>query len=170
MSFLADLESELTKAGIPARRRARIVAEFTDHLSQDPAADLGEPEALAQQFADELGTRLARVTAYRAFAVLAVAGIALLVTFFDGGRTWGGWVGYGSHPASGFMPGWWVPLMVLWFVTAQVAPRIWSAGVAPCVAAATRASDQGRGRCGHQPPCRARAAFRCVHDAAAAGH
>jgi hypothetical protein len=76
---------------------------------------------LARQFADELGTRLARESAYRAFALLAVAGITLLVTFFDGGRTWGGWIGYGSHPTSGFMPGWWVPLMVVWFVTAQVA-------------------------------------------------
>lgn len=121
MTYLNDLDSELLRAGIPARRRRRILTEFTDHLAEDPAAELGAPEDLARQFADELGTRLARITAYRAFGVLAVAAITLLVMFFEGGRTWGGWVGYGSHPYSGFMPSWWVPLMVVWFVTAQVA-------------------------------------------------
>ncbi len=121
MNYLDELDSELASAGIPARRRRRIVAEFTDHLGEDPAAELGAAKDLARQFADELGTRLARITAYRAFAVLALAGVVLLVMFFEGGRTWGAWVGYGSHPASGFIPGWWVPLMVVWFVTAQVA-------------------------------------------------
>jgi hypothetical protein len=121
MTYLDDLDSELQQAGIPARRRGRILTEFTDHLSENPAAELGAPQDLARQFADELGTRLARITAYRAFGVLAVAAITLLVMFFEGGRTWGGWVGYGSHPHSGFVPSWWVPLMVVWFVTAQVA-------------------------------------------------
>jgi hypothetical protein len=123
MNYLEELDSELAAAGIPARRRRRIVAEFTDHLDQNPAAELGAAGDLARQFADELGTRLARITAYRAFAVLAIAGIALVTMFFDGGRTWGAWVGYGSHPSGfgGFIPGWWVPLMVLWFVSAQVA-------------------------------------------------
>ena len=121
MNYLDELDSELAAAGIPARRRARIVAEFTDHLGENPAAELGAAKDLARQFADELGTRLARITAYRAFAVLAVAGITLGVMFFGGGRTWGAWVGYGSNPYDGVIPGWWVPLMVLWFVTAQVA-------------------------------------------------
>jgi hypothetical protein len=121
MSYLDEFASELTRAGIPSRRRARILAEFADHLHEDPQAELGTPHELAREFADQMGTRLARVTAYRAFGVLAVAATVLAVMFFDGGRTWGGWVGYGSHPASGYMPSWWVPLMVVWFVTAQVA-------------------------------------------------
>lgn len=121
MTYMDELEGELQRAGIPARRRRRILAEFTDHLSENPTAELGAPQDLARQFADELGTRLARITAYRAFAVLAVAGITMVVMFFEGGRTWGGWVGYGSHPHTGFMPSWWVPLMVVWFITAQVA-------------------------------------------------
>jgi hypothetical protein len=121
MNYLDALESELKSAGIPARRRARIITEFADHLQQDPAAELGAPRQIARQFADELGTRLARITAYRAFAVMALAGIVLFAMFFEGGRTWGGWVGYGSHPASAYIPGWWLPLMLIWFVTAQVA-------------------------------------------------
>jgi hypothetical protein len=50
------------------------VAEFEDHLACDPSANLGEPRALARQFADELGTSLARRAAFRACLSLAVAG------------------------------------------------------------------------------------------------
>ncbi len=38
MRYLDAFESELTRAGIPARRRARILFEFADHLHEDPAA------------------------------------------------------------------------------------------------------------------------------------
>ncbi len=121
MNYLEALESELKQAGIPPRRRARIVTEFADHLHENPDAELGAPRLLARQFADVLGTRLARSTAYWAFGVLAVAAIVLVVMFFEGGRTWGGWVGYGSHPWSGYIPSWWVPLMIVWFISAQLA-------------------------------------------------
>lgn len=121
MNYVDSLEAELAAAGIPARRRARIVAEIADHLHENPQADLGAPRDLARQFADELGTRLARGTAYRAFAALAVAGIVLIVMFLDGGRTWGGWVGYGRYPVSGYFPWWWVPVIVVCFISAQVA-------------------------------------------------
>jgi len=115
------LEVELVATGIPARRRARIVAELSDHLHENPAAELGAPRDLARQFADQLGTRLARSTAYRAFVVLAVAAIVLVVMFFKGGRTWGGWVGYGHYPVSFYFPWWWVPMMFVWFISAQIA-------------------------------------------------
>ena len=121
MNYVESLEVELAAAGIPARRRARIVAEFADHLHEDPQARLGAPHDLARQFADELGTRLARGTAYRAFAALAVAALVLIVMFFKGGRTWGGWVGYGYYPVSYYFPWWWVPMMLVCFVSAQVA-------------------------------------------------
>lgn len=121
MSYVDSLEVELAAAGIPARRRARIVAEFSDHLHENPEAELGAPRDLARQFADELGTRLARGTAYRAFAALAVAAIVLVVMFFNGGRTWGGWVGYGYYPVSYYFPWWWVPMMIVCFISAQVA-------------------------------------------------
>jgi hypothetical protein len=121
MNYLEALESELKQAGIPPRRRARIVTEFADHLQENPEAELGAPRLLARQFADVLGTRVARSTAYWAFSVLAVAAIVLVVMFFEGGRTWGGWVGYGSHPWSAYIPSWWVPLMIVWFISAQLA-------------------------------------------------
>lgn len=81
-SYLHELDAELARASIQRRLRARIVAEFADHLASDPALDLagspaatlGEPRVLARQFADELGTTLARRAATRAFAALAVAG------------------------------------------------------------------------------------------------
>lgn len=72
---LDQLSSELTAAGIRGARHRRIVAEFADHLHENPAADLGAPEAIARQFADELGTSFARRAALAAFAALAVAGI-----------------------------------------------------------------------------------------------
>jgi hypothetical protein len=121
MNYLDALESELTRAGIPRRRRARILTEFADHLDENPEAELGAPHELARQFADELGTQLARGAAYRTFGILAVAGTVLVIMFLEGGRMWGGWVGYGSHPNSAYMPSWWIPLMVVWFISAQVA-------------------------------------------------
>lgn len=122
MSYVDSLEVELAAAGIPARRRARIVAEFSDHLHENPEAELGATRDLARQFADELGTRLARGTAYRAFVALAVAATVLIVMFFNGGRTWGGWVGYGHYPVSYYLHRWWwVPMMLVCFISAQVA-------------------------------------------------
>ncbi len=122
MNYTDSLELELAAAGIPSRRRARIVAEFSDHLHENPQAELGAPRDLARQFADELGTRLARVTAFRAFAALAIAATVLVVMFFTGGRTWGGWVGYGHYPVSYYLhTWWWVPLMLVCFISAQVA-------------------------------------------------
>jgi hypothetical protein len=122
MNYVDSLEVELAAAGIPARRRARIVAEFSDHLHENPEAELGAPRDLARQFADELGTRLARGTAYRAFAALAVAAIVLVVMFFTGGRAWGGWVGYGHYRVSYYLHlWWWVPMMLVCFISAQVA-------------------------------------------------
>lgn len=121
MTYLEALESELKHAGIPPRRRARILAEFADHLQENPEAELGAPRLLARQFADVLGTRLARSTACWAFGVLAIAAIVLVIMFFEGGRIWGGWGGYGSDPHSAYMPSWWVPLMIVWFFSAQLA-------------------------------------------------
>jgi hypothetical protein len=77
--YLTDLDVQLDRAGIRGRRRKRIVTEFADHLSCDSDADLGDPTALATQFADELGTSFARAAAYQAFVALALAGILVVV-------------------------------------------------------------------------------------------
>jgi hypothetical protein len=76
-----DLSRELRAAGIRGRLHARIVAEFSDHLQENPAANLGEPRQLARQFADELGTVQARRAGAGAFAALAVAGALLFALF-----------------------------------------------------------------------------------------
>jgi len=77
--YLGQLEAELARAGIRGGRRARIIAEFRDHLDCSPDADLGEPGAIAVQFADELGTSFARTAAFRAFLALALAGLLVAV-------------------------------------------------------------------------------------------
>lgn len=83
MTWLDELERELRRARIPASRRRRILAELADHLACDPAAEerLGEPAALARQFADQIGTALARRAAFAAFLALVPLG-ALFVALF----------------------------------------------------------------------------------------
>jgi hypothetical protein len=76
--YLSDLDAQLASAGIRGARRERIVAEFADHLRCDPAADLGDPALLATQFADELGTTLARRAAFQAFVALSLAAIVIV--------------------------------------------------------------------------------------------
>jgi hypothetical protein len=76
--YLDRLRRELTAVGIRGARRARILDELADHLACDPIAELGDPGVLATQFADELGTSLARAAAFRAFAALAVTGAILV--------------------------------------------------------------------------------------------
>lgn len=83
MSYLDALRDELTAVGIGRRRRARIITEFADHLQCDPNAQLGEPSPLARQFADELGTTLARRAAFVALAGLAVAAGLFAVGFLS---------------------------------------------------------------------------------------
>lgn len=118
MNYLDALESELKATGVPANRRARILAEFADHLHEDANAQLGAPHDLARQFADELGTRAARNAAFRVFAVLAVAGIALAVMFLAVGRMRGVTIEGGTHVPT---PSWAAPIMLVAALAAQVA-------------------------------------------------
>lgn len=75
------LDRELRALGVPARRRRRIRLELEDHLACDPRADLGEPAALARQFADELGTAYARRAAFGSFLALAPLGVLFVAVF-----------------------------------------------------------------------------------------
>jgi hypothetical protein len=119
MTYLNALETELSNAGVPAGRSRRILAEFADHLHEDPAAELGPPEELAHQFADELGTGLARTAAFRAFAALAFAGVSLVAMFVAAGR-WRGLNMYGAHRQVA-TPTWTMPVMLTVTLIAQVA-------------------------------------------------
>lgn len=73
-AFETQLSRELSAVGVTGRARRRILDEFADHLACDPDAQLGEPVALARQFADEVGSARARRAAVIAFAALALAG------------------------------------------------------------------------------------------------
>ena len=75
------LSRELSAVGISGQLRRRILDEIGDHLSCDPQAPLGEPQALAREFADVVGTARAKTAALAAFASLVVAGAMLAVAF-----------------------------------------------------------------------------------------
>jgi hypothetical protein len=91
--FLTGLGSELSVVGIRGRLRRRIISEFADHLACDPAASLGEPRALARQFADEVGTARARRAAISGFAALALAGTLFGLAFLTSGNA-----AFGAEP------------------------------------------------------------------------
>jgi hypothetical protein len=76
-----DLDRELRAVGVPAGRRHRIRLELEDHLACDPGADLGDPHALARQFADELGSVYARRAGFAVFLVLVPFGLLFGAVF-----------------------------------------------------------------------------------------
>lgn len=82
--MIDELDRELRRLRVPARRRRRIRLELEDHLACDPATDLGDPAALARQFADELGTAYARRAGFAVFIALAPVGILFGVLFLAG--------------------------------------------------------------------------------------
>jgi hypothetical protein len=87
--FESRLGHDLTAVGIHGRLRGRILAEYADHLACDPDAQLGEPGALARQFADEVGSTRARRAAVIAFAALALAGILFAAAFVTSSSAFG---------------------------------------------------------------------------------
>jgi hypothetical protein len=87
--FQSRLGHELRRAGIRGRLRARILAEYADHLASDPEAQLGEPRALARQFADEVGSTRARRAAVTAFGTLALAGSLFGLAFVTSDAVFG---------------------------------------------------------------------------------
>ena len=78
--MIEQLRRELGAVGIRGPRRDRILAEFADHLACDPAAELGEPRALAEQFANELATTGARRAAFGTFTALSLVAVAFVGT------------------------------------------------------------------------------------------
>jgi hypothetical protein len=81
MSWLRDLADELRALDVPRSERRRILAEFHDHIASEPGCEdrLGDPHALATQFADELATDQARRSAFGAFLALASTAVVLFV-------------------------------------------------------------------------------------------
>ncbi len=87
--FQTQLGRELSAAGITGRARRRILDEFADHLACDPNAQLGEPAALARQFADEVGSARARRAAVVSFGALALAGSLFGLAFVTSDAAFG---------------------------------------------------------------------------------
>ncbi|HLX33140.1 MAG TPA: hypothetical protein VKR79_10300 [Gaiellaceae bacterium] len=79
--MIGRLDDELKELGVPSDRRRRIRLELEDHLACDPEADLGEPVALARQFADELGTAYARRGGFTIFLALVPLGVLFVALF-----------------------------------------------------------------------------------------
>ena len=77
--MIETLASELAAAGVRGRQRERILAEVADHLACDPQADLGDPQALAQEFADDLAVETTRRAAGWAFGALVLVAAAVAV-------------------------------------------------------------------------------------------
>ncbi|HEX3976207.1 MAG TPA: hypothetical protein VHW96_08060 [Solirubrobacteraceae bacterium] len=84
-AFETQLSRELSAVGIRGRLRGRILSEYADHLVCDPEAQLGQPEALARQFADEVGSVRARRAAVTGFGGLALAGTLFGLAFLTSG-------------------------------------------------------------------------------------
>jgi hypothetical protein len=76
---IESLASELAAVGIRGRHRDRILAEFGDHLACDPEADLGDPQTLAQEFADDLARDTTRRAAFWTFGALVLVAVAVAV-------------------------------------------------------------------------------------------
>jgi hypothetical protein len=76
---IESLARELAAVGIHGRQRERILAELGDHLACDPEADLGDPRALAQEFADDLARDTTRRAALWTFGALVLVAAAVAV-------------------------------------------------------------------------------------------
>ncbi len=82
MSWLTSLDDELLAAGVRGPERARILAEFVDHVECEPGCEsrLGDPATIATTFAADLRVRETRRASARAFAALALAAVGVTVT------------------------------------------------------------------------------------------
>ena len=83
MSWLEQLERELSERGVPGRTRRRIHLEFADHIATDSEAvdRLGDAGELAQEFADDLAATASRRAALGSFVLLVPIGIAFAGCF-----------------------------------------------------------------------------------------
>ncbi|MEA2372362.1 MAG: hypothetical protein QOH12_2756 [Solirubrobacteraceae bacterium] len=91
MTWTEDLAAELGRHGISGRRRRAILLEIEDHIACEPAcvSRLGDPRALAVEFADELAAESARRGARAAFGALSLAAVALIASQVAIGRAGG---------------------------------------------------------------------------------
>ncbi len=119
MSFTEQLEHELKARRVRPSVRRRIVLEYADHIASEQdtgAARLGDPAALAGQFAAELAADDARATARNAFLALSATALALVVGQLAIGHA-GGYQG----PGNGRSLALWIPAILAVLCAPQVA-------------------------------------------------
>jgi hypothetical protein len=122
VSWLGEFEDELSARGIRPGARERLVAEFADHIACEQGAStrialtrLGVAREIAGQYADELAADDARRGAFGAFAALACAAFALVLSQVTLGRL----VGY-----PGFDHGFSVALSLPALLAIVVGPQV----------------------------------------------
>ena len=75
MTYLSRLDAELRRTRVPGARRRRILSEIEDHLleaGERGPERLGDPAALARQFAADAASASSRTAAYGIAAAVAV--------------------------------------------------------------------------------------------------
>ncbi|MGC1184489.1 MAG: hypothetical protein WBA31_04960 [Candidatus Dormiibacterota bacterium] len=84
MSWITELDRELSARGVSSRQRHLILLEFEDHIACEPGCEgrLGDPHQLAARFAEELASEGARRSALIAIGALAVTALALGISQF----------------------------------------------------------------------------------------
>jgi hypothetical protein len=87
MSFGRSLRDELDRVGIRGALARRIEAELADHHRCDPAAPLGDPRELAEQFAADLRVSLTRRAFRHGFAALSLTAVLLVAVVLVYGAT-----------------------------------------------------------------------------------
>ncbi len=120
MSFTEQLEGELEARRVRPAVRQRIVLEYADHIASDEespgAARLGDPAALAAQFAAELAADDARRTTRQTFLALSATAVALVLGQLSIGQA-GGYPG----PSHGHALALWIPAILALLCAPQVA-------------------------------------------------
>ncbi len=153
--FQTRLGRELSAVGITGRARRRILDEFADHLACDPSAQLGEPAALARQFADEVGSARARRAAVVSFGALALAGSLFGLALVTSDSV------FGATPKGGPVIGEIATAVAILF--SQVSVRGRDAGRAALGAAPRVRGAAGRRGEGHRASRRGRSDLRHRH-------
>jgi hypothetical protein len=82
VTYLGELESELSAAGVRGRVARRVLEEARDHLADlDVESRFGEPRRIALEVAAVVAASQTRRAAFGVFAALAATGVGYLVAF-----------------------------------------------------------------------------------------
>jgi hypothetical protein len=82
VTYLAELEAELSAAGVRGRAARRVLDEAADHLGElERPADFGDPRLVARQVAAVVASSRTHRAAIASFAALVLTGLASIGLF-----------------------------------------------------------------------------------------